>query len=276
MIRLDGARQAFATAEGEDQVLEGKRAAVTGAGQGIGAATARALATHGARVLVSDLRGDLAETVARAICASGGEALAMPVDVTIADQCRAMVDRIVETWGGLDVLVNNAGVHAALSVPETSEEVWDRAMDVNVKGTFLCCKYAIPVMERQGGGVIINLASGASFVGNKRQAAYGAAKAAVLVLTKCMAADHAASGVRVNCICPGIIDTDLIRTWLHQQEDYDAAYAAAAAAAPLGRLGTPEEVAEVIAFMASDHCSFMTGTPVLLDGGLTLMGTRGT
>jgi NAD(P)-dependent dehydrogenase (short-subunit alcohol dehydrogenase family) len=257
-------------------MLAGKRAVVTGAAQGIGEATARAMAAHGARMLLADLNGDGAERVAGTIREGGGEAIAMAVDVTVADQCRDLVDHSVAVWGGVDILVNAAGILVQHTVPDTTEEVWDRVMEVNVKGTFLPCKYAIPVMARQGGGVIVNLASGASFVGNKALAVYGASKAAVLVLTKCMAADHAQAGVRVNCICPGIIDTEMNRAWMRRTGDFEKTYRETAESQMLGRLGTPQEVAEIISFMASDHCSFMTGTPIILDGGLTLVGARGT
>jgi NAD(P)-dependent dehydrogenase (short-subunit alcohol dehydrogenase family) len=255
-------------------MLSDKRVVITGAAQGIGEATAQAMAAYGARLLLADRNGAGAERVAAALRAGGAEAIPTTTDVTAAADCRAMIDRAVAVWGGLDVLVNSAGILLQQSVPDTSEEEWDRVMNVNVKGTFLPCKYAIPVMARQGGGVIVNLASGAALVGNRSLAAYGASKAAVLVLTKCMSVDHAADGIRVNCICPGNIDTEMLREPMRQSGDFDRAYHQIAASAPLARLGTRQEVAEVIAFMASDHCAYMTGTPIILDGGLTTMGTR--
>ena len=252
----------------------GERAIVTGGAQGIGEATARLLAERGVRVLVADLNLHGAEAVAQDILVAGGEALPCQVDVTSAASCAAMIDAAVTSWGGVDILVNSAGVLERLSVPDTSEEAWDRVMDVNVKGTFLPCKYAIPLMERQGRGCIVNLASGAALVGNANLAAYGASKGAVLLLTKCMAADHAAAGVRVNCVCPGNIDTEMNRAFFRASPDPEQARNAAALAAPLGRLGMAEEVAAQIAFLCSDACAFMTGAAIVLDGGLTLPGSR--
>ena len=255
-------------------MLSGNTAIVTGAARGIGEATARLLAQRGVRVLAADLDDVGVAAVARDIQAGGGTAIAMKIDVTDAASCAAMVERAVAAWGGLDILVNCAGVLARYSVPETSEEVWDRVMDVNVKGTFLPCKYAIPIMERHGGGSIVNLASGAALVGNADLAAYGASKAAVLILTKCMAVDHAAAGIRINCLCPGNIDTEMIRGALRETGDADQARQAMQAAIPLGRLGTAEEVAEQIAFLCSDACAYVTGTAIVIDGGLTLPGSR--
>jgi meso-butanediol dehydrogenase / (S,S)-butanediol dehydrogenase / diacetyl reductase len=254
--------------------IEGDRAIVTGGAQGIGEATARLLAQLGVRVLVADINHPGAEAVAREIVAAGGEAIPCQVDVTSSASCAAMVDAAVTAWGGVDILVNCAGVLERLSVPETSEEAWDRVMAVNVKGTFLPCKFAVPLMERQGRGSIVNLASGAALVGNPNLAAYGASKGAVLLLTKCMAADHAASGVRVNCVCPGNIDTEMNRAVFRASPNPEQARQAAALAAPLGRLGTAEEVAAQIAFLCSDACAFMTGAAIVLDGGLTLPGSR--
>ncbi|MFN8592056.1 MAG: glucose 1-dehydrogenase [Thermomicrobiales bacterium] len=255
-------------------MFNGDRAVVTGAAQGIGEATSRLLAERGARVLLADINADGAEAVAAAIRSTGGDARSCNVDVTNAASCAAMVETAVESWGGIDILVNGAGVLAQFTVPSTPEDVWDRVMDINVKGTYLCSKFTIPVMERQGRGSIVNLASGASFVGNQNLAVYGASKGAVLILTKCMAADHASSGIRVNCVCPGIIDTELNRAWMRASGDYETARRGAELAAPLGRMGTAAEVAEQIAFLCSDACAFMTGTPILLDGGLTLSGSR--
>lgn len=255
-------------------MLTGKRVAITGAAQGIGEAAARAMAARGAKVLLADIDFAKAESVAGELVAEGAEAIALEVDVTVAADTIAMVETAVSAWGGLDVLVNSAGILVRLSVPDTPEEVWNRVMAINVNGTFLASKAAIPVMERQKDGVVINVASGASFVGNKGLAAYGASKGAILILTKCMAADHAASNIRVNCICPGVIDSELNRSWMRDSGDFEAAYAGEASRTPLGRLGTTKEVGEMIAFMASDACSFMTGTPILQDGGLTLFGSR--
>ncbi|MFN8591028.1 MAG: SDR family NAD(P)-dependent oxidoreductase [Thermomicrobiales bacterium] len=255
-------------------MIEGARAIVTGGAQGIGEATARVLAQRGARVLVADLNLAGATAVAESIVAAGGEARACQVDVVDARSCAAMVDAAITAWGGVDILVNSAGVLARLNVPDTPEEVWDRVMAVNVKGTFLPCKFAIPVMERQGRGSIVNLASGAALVGNANLAVYGASKGAVLILTKCMAADHAASGIRVNCVCPGNIDTEMNRAFFRASDNPEEARRQAENMAPLGRLGTAEEVAEQIAFLCSDACAFMTGAAIVLDGGLTIPGNR--
>lgn len=254
--------------------IQGDRAVVTGGAQGIGAATARLLAQYGVRVLVADINQLGAEAVAEEIGEAGGEAISVQTDVTFSGPCAGMVDAAVTAWGGVDILVNCAGVLERLPVPDTSEDAWDRVMDVNVKGTFLPCKFAIPVMARQGRGSIVNLASGAALVGNPNLAAYSASKGAVLLLTKCMAADHARDGIRVNCVCPGNIDTEMNRAFFRASADPGRAREAAASAAPLGRLGTAEEVAAQIAFLCSDACAFMTGAAIVLDGGLTLPGIR--
>ena len=243
-------------------MFNGDRAVVTGAAQGIGEATSRLLAERGARVLLADINADGAEAVAASIRSTGGDARSCYVDVTNADSCAAMVDTAVESWGGIDILVNGAGVLAQFTVPNTPEDVWDRVMDINVKGTYLCSKFTIPVMERQGRGSIVNLASGASFVGNQNLAVYGASKGAVLILTKCMAADHASSGIRVNCVCPGIIDTEI-----HASGGNPDRAHALAPQIPMQRPGTADEVADAIVWLASDKAAYVTAAILDVGGG---------
>ncbi|MFM9106855.1 MAG: SDR family NAD(P)-dependent oxidoreductase [Chloroflexota bacterium] len=251
-----------------------ERAVITGGAQGIGEAAARRLARDGARIVVADRNAAGAAEVAAAIAAAGGEAFPFACDVTASDDCAALMAAAAAAWGGIDILVNCAGVLARHDILGTSEAEWDLIMDVNVKGTFLACKHAIPHMARGGGGSIVNIASGAALVGAPELIAYAASKAAVLSLTKCLAVDHAKDGIRVNALCPGNIDTEMNRAQFRLAADPAAARRAAELIAPQGRLGSAEEVAEVIAWVCSPACAFMTGAPVILDGGLTVAAAR--
>ena len=251
--------------------LDGKVAIVTGAGSGIGAATARRFAAEGARVGVADVRADAAEAVAGEIAAAGGEAIPLVADVCSEDGARALVAGVVDAWGRLDALYNNAGVDATGDVLEVTAEDWDRCFDVNVKGTWLCSKHAIPAMEASGGGAIVNQGSVAALVGIRRFAAYCAAKGAVVSLTRAMALDLAPRGIRVNCICPGTVLTPLMETMIRERGggDLDKGIEMTVAKYPLGRLGDPEDIAGVALFLASDDASFVTGSIYTADGGMT-------
>src|SRR3954451_6552834 len=234
----------------------GKTALVTGAGSGIGAAVGRALHAEGADVTLADARGDAVEGLAGEL---GDRARALTLDVRDEDGVRAAV-------GGLDVLANIAGIGSTTAAPDTPLDVWEDVFAVNARGTFLCCKHAIPSMIARGGGSIVNIASVAALVGLKNRAAYCASKGAVVSLTRALAIDHVNDGIRVNAVCPGTVDSPWVRRLVEGSgESLDDL----TARQPLGRLGTPEEIAEAIAYLASDAASFVTGSVVVIDGGLT-------
>ena len=247
----------------------GERVAiVTGAGQGIGEAIARRFAEEGAVIVAAHRDEAKGARLVEAIRSRGGDALYVRTDVTREPDVRLLVETTAEHFGRVDVLCNNAGVGLLRSVVESTEEEYDYVMDVNVRGVFLCCKHAIPLMLGQGSGSIVNLASVASFVGFRNDAAYCASKVAVMMLTRQLSLDYASSGVRVNAICPGFIDTPELLQYVGQQENPDAALAEVVSLHPMGRIGRAEEVATVAAFLASDDASFVTGAAVVVDGGL--------
>ena len=244
-----------------------KVAIVTGAGSGIGLATARRLAHDGCNVIVADVRDASRET--SGIATHGGMALFVRADVSLARQAAALVNKAVDAFGRLDILVNNAGIDLAKKVTDTTEEEWDRLMSVNLKGVFLCSRAAIPAMQRCGGGVIVNVASELGLVGGSEVAAYAASKGGVVQLTKAMAIDHAESGIRVNCVAPGPVATPLLERIIGSSSDPSAERASIVDKTLLKRLARPEEIANVIAFVASDEASYMTGAVVVVDGGWT-------
>ncbi len=247
--------------------LLGKVALVTGGAAGIGRAAALLLAREGAAVGVVDLDPVGADVVAKEIQAGGGRALGLAADVSCAADCEQVVSRTVEELGGLDLLFNNAGIIRRADVPTTTEEEWDRVMDVNVKSVFLMSKYALPVMVQRGGGAIVNAGSGWGLVGGRSAAAYCASKAAVVNLTRAMALDHGVQNVRVNCVCPGDTDTGMLRDEAQQLGESEARFLRGAADRPLGRIGLPEEVAQAVLYLMSDSASFVTGTTLVVDGG---------
>ena len=246
--------------------LGGKRAIVTGAGAGIGEATAIRLSSEGALVALADLDGQAAERVAGKIA---GKTLARRMDVTRADEVEALVQGVVEEWGGLDVMVNNAGIGVAATAPETSEEDWDRLMAVNLKGTFFGIKYAVPAMRNSGGGSIVNISSIAALVGIPDRAAYCAAKGGILALTRASAIDHIEEGIRVNCIAPGTVDTPWIGRITAGYDDPEEARAKMEARQPHGRFVTPEEIAAMAAYLASGESASCIGACMVVDGGMT-------
>jgi len=248
--------------------LANKTAVVTGAASGIGQAIALLFASEGATVYAFDIdEAGLKETEAKA--PYGAKLTTAVVDVTQADQVRDALERVAQEAGRLDILVNNAGIGIAATVDETDEDDWDRLMAVNLRGVFLGCKYGVRIMKRQGGGVIINMSSVAGIVGVKNRAAYSASKAGVYGLTKAMAVDHAADGIRVNCICPGTVDSPWIGKIIAGQPDPEAVRKSMEARQLLGRMGTPEEIAHAALYLAQDESAFVHGTALIIDGGLT-------
>lgn len=254
--------------------LARKVALITGAGAGIGRSTALLFAEEGAKVVAQDLKAAAAEETVQLITKAGGEAVAIGGDVTSRADAEAMVRKAVESYGRLDVLFNNAGIWRGGTILDISEEDWDRTMDVNVKGIYLVSRYAVQQMMRQEGGSIINAASVAALRGSPMSAAYNASKGAVLLLTKCMALDFGRYGIRVNCTCPGVIETQMAEELLSYRslgdddrkqallETYEERHA-------VGRLGQPEDVAKVVLFLASDESSFVSGAAWQVDGGLS-------
>ncbi len=236
---------------------------VTGAGSGIGRATALLFAREGAPVLAADIDGAaVRETAAMA----DGTVLTAETDVCDERAVIELLETCQRELGPADVLANIAGVGSTTSAPDTPLEVWERVFAVNARGTFLCCKHAIPRMVAAGGGAIVNMASVAGLVGLRNRAAYCASKGAVVALTRALAVDHVADGIRVNCICPGTVDSPWVARLLEEAgESRDALVARQ----PMGRLGTPEEIAAAVHYVASDAAAFMTGSALVLDGGLT-------
>jgi NAD(P)-dependent dehydrogenase (short-subunit alcohol dehydrogenase family) len=246
--------------------LEGKRAIVTGAANGIGRAIALRLASEGARVVLADVDEEAAGGVADEI---DGETLVHKTDVTRNEDVEALVGRTVSEWGGLDVMVNNAGVGVAGTATTTTEEEYDRVMDVCVRGTFLGMKHAIPAIKDSGGGSVVNMSSIAGLVGIVDRAVYSAAKGAIYSITRASAIDHVGEGVRVNCIAPGTVDTPWVARITSGYDDPEEARANMRARQPHGRLVSPEEIAAMAAYLAADESASVIGACMVVDGGVT-------
>lgn len=248
--------------------LDGKVAVVTGGGSGIGRVAAALFADEGARVVVADVVAEHAESAAVEIGAAGGEATAFTVDVSNETQVQAMVRAAVQTYGGLDVLFNNAGIFPDDDggVLDTPPETWQRVMEVNLKGVWLGCRAAVPAMLDSGGGSIVNVASFVALMGAATaQIAYTASKGGVLAMTRELAVEYARLGIRANSICPGPIETPLLAELLSDP----ARRQRRLVHIPLGRFGRPEEIAKAALFLASDDASFVTGSALVVDGGIT-------
>lgn len=245
--------------------LQGKVAIVTGGASGIGRASAIKLAAAGAQVIVSDLNQQGGQETIAMIHDAGGEAIFTRCDVTKAHDVQAMVDLAVQTYGRLDIALNNAGVGGMMQVVhEVNESTWDFVMNVNLKGVWLCMKYQIPQMLASEGGSIINVASLAGLVGFRGNAPYSASKFAVIGLTKSAALEYATKGIRVNAICPGFVETPMVTTMV---EEVPQMQSTVQRSAPMRRLGRPEEIADMVVFLADDTASFITGQAIALDGG---------
>jgi NAD(P)-dependent dehydrogenase (short-subunit alcohol dehydrogenase family) len=247
--------------------LYGKTALITGGAGGIGRATALLFASEGAAVGIVDLNQEQGQEVAREISTAGGRAIFERANVTCPADCRRVVERTVHEFGGIHILFNNAGIIRRASVVEISEHDWDEVIAVNVKSIFLMSREIIPIMAQAEGGSIINTASGWGMVGGPRAAAYCASKGAVVLMTKAMAIDHGRQKIRVNCICPGDTDTAMLRGEARQMGAAEDRFLADSAQRPLGRIGTPEEIAQAALFLASDAASFVTGAAMVVDGG---------
>ncbi len=248
-------------------ILDGRRAIVTGAASGIGRATALLLADEGAAVAAADLDEAGVDAVVAAIATAGGRAVAVGCDVTLEADCRRLVESAVAAFGGLDLVVNSAGIVRRTTVVETPEAEWDLVMAVNVKAIYLLGRHAIPEMARGGGGAIVNIGSGWGLKGGPRAASYCASKGAVVNLTRAMAIDHGPQGIRVNCVCPGDTDTPLLRSEARQLgEDVDE-FLASSAERPIRRLGTPDDTARAVLYLASEAAAWVTGTTLVVDGG---------
>jgi NAD(P)-dependent dehydrogenase (short-subunit alcohol dehydrogenase family) len=247
--------------------LEHKVALITGGTSGIGEATAALFAREGAKVTITGRDEKRGHAVADKIVSDGGKGIFIRSDVRKEEECRRAVDETLRAFGGLDILFNNAGVFYPHTTVECTEEEWDLQMDINLKGTFLMSKVALPHMIEKRRGVIINNSSGWGIAGGDAAVAYCASKGGVVLLTKAMAIDHGRQGIRVNCLCPGDVDTPMLPEDARLRGLKWDDYLAGCANRPLGRIGTTEEIAKAALFLASDDSSFMTGAALVVDGG---------
>jgi len=245
--------------------LQDKVAIVTGAGSGIGKDTAKRFAEHGARVACADVRGDAAAATASDI---GDRAIALEIDVTSTSSIEAGLAQLLEELGGLDVVINNAGVTIVGAAHTMDEDDWDRELTTNLKSVYLMSKAAWPHLVARGGGAIAQTASIAGLWAIPDDAAYCASKAGTIMLTKCMALDGARDGIRVNCVCPGFIDTPMIEGYFNDQPDPAGARMAATSMHPLGRLGKPRDIADAFVYLSSDEAEWISGSALVVDGGL--------
>jgi len=253
--------------------FDGKVAVITGGSSGIGRATSLRFAVEGAKVVVADIDPKGGEETINRIRNENGEAFFVKTDVTRTDEVRSMIEGTVQQYGGVDVLFNNAGYEGPIKLMhETTEQEFYKTIDTNIKGVFLCSKYAVPQMMKRGGGAIINAASEAGIIGHSQYSIYCASKAAVILLTKAMAAEYGKNRIRVNCTCPAPVDTPMLAREI-KTIGGEATKAAFNAMSPFARIAKPEEVAAVVAFLASDDASWITGTAINVDGGW--IGTGG-
>ena len=250
--------------------LDGKAAFVTGAASGIGEAIAHALAGAGATVYVADRDATNGDRVVNAIRQAKQQAEFVPLDVTRVDDCTRSAQAVADRHGALDVLVNNAGIGHVGTVVTTNGDDMDRLYGVNVRGVFNVTKAFIGPMLARKSGVIVNMASIGGVLGIRDRLAYVTTKSAVVGLTKAMAMDHATDGIRVNCVCPGRVETPFVKARLSEYPDPEAAYREMAGSQAIGRMGRPEEIAAAVLYLASDEAAFITGTALLIDGGWSM------
>ena len=247
--------------------LRDKVAIVTGASSGIGRGIATLFVAEGAQVIVVDIDDDRGHHVAAAL---GGADVARFIHADVGDgaQVRALVDETMTTFGGIDILVNNAATVLFKRLVDTEEHEWDRVVSTNLRGVYLCCRYAIPHMLHRGGGTIVNMSSVRALATTPLVSSYDASKGAIVALTRTLALEHARDGIRVNCVLPGSIDTPVFRANLRADGDEEEGYRATAAGIPLGRVGQPSDIARAVLFLVGDEAGYVTGAPFIVDGGL--------
>ncbi|KCZ73594.1 dehydrogenase of unknown specificity, short-chain alcohol dehydrogenase like [Candidatus Methanoperedens nitroreducens] len=246
--------------------LRGKVALVTGGSLGIGRACALVFAREGAKVVVADVMVEDGERVVQEINEAGGEAIFVRTDVSMAVEVETLINTVIKTYGRLDYAINNAGIEGVIApTVNCTEENWDRTININLKGVWLCMKYEIQQMIKQGGGAIVNMASVAGLVGFKGLPAYCASKGGVVQLTRTAALEYARDGIRINAVCPGVIRTPMVDRVTGGKPEAEEQFIALE---PVGRMGRPEEVAEAAVWLCSDGASFVTGHPMVVDGGL--------
>jgi len=244
-----------------------KVALITGGTSGIGAGTAIRFAGEGAAVAITGRNTERGEQVVKEITDKGGKALFIRADVRKSDDCRNAVEQTLATFGRIDVLFNNAGVFHPKTIPECTEQEWDETIESSLRGAFLMSKFALPSMIEQGSGSIIHTSSGWGILGGDRAAAYCAAKGGLIVMAKAMAIDHGPDGIRVNCVCPGDVLTPMLHTDAKDRGIPWDEYASGGTERPLGRVGTVDNIADAVLFLASDEASFITGDALVVDGG---------
>lgn len=247
--------------------LQGKVALITGGTSGIGAATAIRFAKEGAAVAITGRSVERGEEVVAQITGAGGDAIFIRTDVRLADDCRTAVETTLERFGKIDVLFNNAGVFHPKTIPDCTEQEWDETIESSLRGAFLMSKYTLPSMIEQGGGSIVHTSSGWGILGGDKAAAYCAAKGGLIIMAKAMAIDHGPDGIRVNCVCPGDVLTPMLHDDAKKRGMTWDDYARGASDRPLGRIGSVEDIANAMVFLASDESSFVTGHALVVDGG---------
>lgn len=245
----------------------GKKVIVTGGSSGIGRATARLFARQGASVAIFDRDEEGGNGLQQELAKEAGEVLFVQADVSNAEECAEAVRIVVDEFGGIDILVNNAGIIRRSNALTMTEDEWDRVMDTNAKSVFLLCKLVIPVMIDRGGGAIVNIGSGWGLTGGRDALAYCASKAAVVNMTRAMAIDHGHQNIRVNCVCPGDTDTTMLRREAKELGQDEALFLQEAADRPLKRIGSPNDIAQAVLYLAGDTSAYVTGTTLVVDGG---------